>query len=152
MDTINSFIKATLLGVALMLLLTSCPSVCPDAVYQFGVTAEFTTEKDSIQLGDTLYLSSSFPTKLTDMNSGKEVDYSRAVKIGTTVFIDELPSDKSGLVSAVNRFLYVSRKGRIYNDATIPSPSRVNQLTYQQLGNKYELQVAFIPQKKACFV
>ena len=52
-----------LLSFAAALTLTGCPEpICmnPNPVYSFNVSAHFTPEKDSIQVGDTLYLVSDF--------------------------------------------------------------------------------------------
>lgn len=153
MDTKKSQINTTLLGVVLILCLTSCPGprVCPDATYRFVVTATFTPERDSIRMGDTLYLSSSFSTKLLDVNSGREVDYSNATKVGSILFVQEIPQDKLPIKDAAGIFKYVNKKGIIYSDATVPNVERAKQLTYQQSLNNYELLVGVVAQKKGVF-
>lgn len=150
MATVRSFVSFALVGTSLISLLTACPSVCPDAVYSFEVTATYSPEKDSIQVGDTLYLTSSFPTKLPAGNSNQLIDYSNAV-IGGNVFFDEIPMDKSSLKSAVNSFLIFSTKGQIYTDTSVPSPERIKQTRYQQTGTTYELLFGFVPRKKGLF-
>lgn len=151
MVIINTHGKAALIGAALLLTLTGCPSVCTETTYSFAVTAAFSPQNDSIQVGDTLFLTSTFPSKLPDRLSGKEVDYVNASNLGTSIFVDLLPDNKSALVDAVSNFDYVSRKGRIYTDPTVPSPTRVSQLQYQQIATNYELSVGFIARKKGIY-
>lgn len=151
MATIKIYSKAALVGAALLLTLTGCPSVCTETTYSFAVTATFSPQKDSIQVGDTLFLTSTFPNKLTDRLSGKEINYANATNLGTSIFVDLLPGDKSALVDAVSSFDYVSKKGRIYTDPTVPSPTRVSQLQYQQIATNYELSIGFIARKKGVY-
>lgn len=157
MTTTKWLIKATLVGVVLIALLTGCPGVCPDAVHSFAITSSFTPQKDSIKVGDTLYLSSAFPAQLKDVRSGQQVDYKGASNIGSDIFFDELPIDKlplenpaNSLIYAVDGFSFVAIKGRVYTDATA-GPKRVKQLTYQQLGANYELLIGIIPNRKGVF-
>lgn len=153
MDINVPFIKVALVGVTLIFLQTGCPSPlgCPNVVHQFAVTAQFTPQRDSVRVGDTLYLSSSFPTTLIDVRSGEQVAYSNAKDMGSSIFVKEIPANKSSLNGAVDSFSFTAIKGRIYNDITVPVPEGVNQLSYQQSGANYELLVSIAPRRKGVF-
>jgi hypothetical protein len=42
--------------------------------------------------------------------------------------------------------------GTIYDDRSIPSPDRVQQLTYQEFNGNYDLKIAIIPKVKGNYV
>ncbi len=152
---IDSFTKAILLGAALILLLSGCPSVCPDTVYNFAITASILPNTDSVRVGDTLLLRSSFSTQLRDLQTNKLVDYSNATAISSNLFVDEiLPNagaDSSALRYAVASFTFIRKQGQVYTDPSA-GPQRVKQLTYQQNGSNYELAASVIPLKKGLFL
>lgn len=134
--------------VTCLLLLTACPSPCIEAVYSFEVTASYKPDKDSITIGDTLYLESSFPAKLFDSQTKSEVDYSNAKTIGATIAFGNIAKAGFGTDSTLNDFAFVSFKGQIYNDPGVPGHISVNQIQYADMDGKYILKVGIIPKKK----
>lgn len=61
--------KNTIQVSALLILgmiLAGCPKPCIQADYSFAVNAQIAPDTDSIKVGDTLFLISSFPTSLKD--------------------------------------------------------------------------------------
>ena len=106
---------------------------------------------DSINIGDTIYLVSTFPTKLLDQNSGREINYINAISLGSDLRIGKLEDNNPVPIDAVAEFNYFSLKGRIYNDKSIPSPNGVQQLTYQEMDSNYELKIGMIPLKKGIY-
>lgn len=132
--------------------LVGCPgSSCIEAQYNFRVKALFSPERDSIYIGDTLMLTVSFPTKLLDTRSGQQVEYNNAKNIGSTLIISELVSGNPIPRDAVADFTYSATQGRIYNDTSVPTSGRVQQLTYQEYNGKYELTAIIIPQKAGIY-
>ncbi len=133
------------------LLLAGCPRTCVEAVYSFSINASFLPERDSIRLGDTLYLTSSIPIQLRDVTSGDLVNYQNA-KIAGNLGIGKLSSGVKTPIEAVDQFKYVSVQGQIYNDLSIPSPKGVQQTLYSQKANTYELTVGLIPLNEGVYV
>ncbi|GAB3204452.1 hypothetical protein ABID22_002583 [Pontibacter aydingkolensis] len=139
-----------LVGIAL----TGCPSpLClnPNPSYSFAVTAHFTPERDSIRVGDTLYLVSEFPNFLVPIGEQDAVDYSKSTAIGNTLGLLRLESVKS-TSGAVSSFDYINVWGRIYNSTDIPSPERMQQLRYEENDGKYKLRVGLIPKKPGIYL
>lgn len=155
MATDKQFSRIIPVGIILLLGLTGCPGPCPETVYNFAVTASFSPDKDSVKLGDTLFLQSSFPSQLRDVQTNKIVDYSNASAIGSNLFVDKLSTNPNSLGSyleaAVTSFNYVSQRGQIYTDPTVPSSQRVKQLIYEQNGSNYELRAALIPLQRGLY-
>ena len=109
-------------------------------------------DKDSVQIGDTIYLFSSFPTTLTEQSTGQSIDYSRSSGIGGTLNVSNLEHGDTVAGDAVFDFDYVNIKGRIYNDRSIPRPDGVQQLAWEEMGDKYELKVGIIPKRTGNYI
>jgi hypothetical protein len=130
-----------------------CPTKsCVEANYSFAFQSQIIPDRDSINIGDTIYLISSFPTKLKDQNTSIEINYSEANNLGSTLGVGELINGDSFPKDAIFNFSYISVKGRIYNDRNVASPDGVQQLVYEELNGNYELKVGLITLKKGIYV
>ncbi len=134
------------------IVLCSCPSkVCFDANYSFNVNSSIKPDLDSIHVGDTIYLLSSFPSTLKDQNSGQEINYTEATNIGSDLRIGRLEDGNPIPVDAVADFNYVSVNGRIYNDKNIASPNGIQQLSYQEINGMYLLKIGVIAKRQGIY-
>lgn len=138
--------------VVLVFINYGCPKPCIEANYSFVVHAHITHDIDSINMGDTIYLISSFPTTLIDQNTHAKVEYSGATNIGTTLGVLQLSTKDSLGKDAVFDFNYFSLNGRVYNDRNISSPDGVQQLIYEEVNGNYELKIGLIPKTKGTYV
>jgi hypothetical protein len=135
----------------LAIVISGCPKPCIEANYIFAVNSQITPDLDTLHIGDTLYLTSSFPSSLKDQIGGSIVDYSNAKNLNSTLGIGEFINGEKIPNDAVFNFDYFSIKGRIYNDRNIPKPDGTQQLTYQEINGNYELKIGLIPQKKGIY-
>ncbi|MEJ7693185.1 hypothetical protein [Daejeonella sp.] len=135
----------------IVLLNSGCPKSCIEANYSFSVNAQVGPDRDSINVGDTIYITSSFPAKLIDQGTGAEINYTGAKKIGSTLGVGKLKLGSAIPVDAVFDFSYISIKGNVYNDRGIASPDAVQQLIYQDSNNTYELKVGLIAKVKGTY-
>jgi hypothetical protein len=65
--------KNLVISLALMviaIILSGCPKPCIEANYSFAVNSQIIPDLDSIKVGDTIFLFSSFPTSLKDQRTG----------------------------------------------------------------------------------
>lgn len=138
--------------IAIVILISGCPKPCIEANYSFLVNSEIKPDIDSVHVGDTIYLTSSFPTKLTDQSSGQMIDYSNSTAIGSTLAISNLPTGDTITKDAVFDFDYVSVNGKIYNDRSIPRPDGVQQIVYAETNGNYVLKVGLIPKKVGNYI
>lgn len=146
--------KDIVVGIILaciVLLNSGCPKSCIEANYAFLVNAQVSPDRDSINVGDTIYITSSFPAKLIDQGTGAEINYTGAKKIGSTLGVGKLKMGSAIPVDAVFDFSYIAIKGNVYNDRGIASPDAVQQLTYQDSNNTYELKVGLIAKVKGTY-
>lgn len=135
----------------IVLLNTGCPKTCIESNYLFAVNSYISPDKDSIKVGDTIYITSSFHTKLIDQNSGSEINYTGAKNLGSTLGIGKLMTSNAIPTDAVFDFNYISIKGSVYNDRSIASPDGVQQLKYQEINDNYELKIGLIAKTKGVY-
>jgi hypothetical protein len=143
-----------LFSLAAGLTLTGCPDpICfnPEPSYNFAVTAHFTPEQDSIQVGDTLYLVSEFPSTMVPVGGLVTVDYSHSSGIGNNLKVRELLPAGQLNSAAVESFDYFKVHGEIYNSKDIPHPEGVQQLRYSERQGEYLLKVGIVPRKKGVY-
>ncbi len=142
----------TILGVSFIIIVNSgCPKPCIESNYSFAVNSQMVPDLDSIQVGDTIFLVSSFPSKLTDLANGRVVDYSNSTGIGSTLGIVKLINGTYPGLDAVSEFNYLSEIGMIYNDSNIPSPNKFQQLRYQEDNGSYNLKIGIVPKQKGIY-
>lgn len=139
-------------GFLFILVINSgCPKPCIEANYSFNVNAQITPDTDSVHVGDTVFLISNFSSKLKDEMSGDSITYSNSDGIGSDLSILKLATGVYPGQDAVKKFGFISILGRIYNDPNIPSPNRVQQLTYEEDNNKYQLKIGIIPKETGLY-
>lgn len=140
------------IGLFIIAIINSgCPKPCIEANYSFAVNSQISPDLDSVHLGDTIYLISSFPTKLTDQTTGTIIDYNNSNNIGSTLGVVKLIDGIYPGQDAVNDFNFISVIGVVYNDNSIPSPTKFQQLKFQQVNDMYEIKIGIIPQKTGIY-
>ena len=130
---------------------SGCPKPCIEANYSFAVNSQIKPDVDSVHIGDTIFLISSFSNKLTDQSTGKIVDYSNATDIGSALSVFKLIKGDTIATDAVFDFSYISVNGRVDNNRSIPRPDGIQQLTYQEVNEKYILKIGLIPKQKGVY-
>lgn len=145
----NLIVSITLLIV--IIVLSGCPKPCIKSNYSFAVNSQIIPDLDSIKVGDTIFLFSSFPTTLTDQITGQVINYNNSTGLGSTLGLVELVKGAFPGIDAVNDFDYISINGMVYNDRSIPSPNKFQQLKYQQIDSNYELKIGIIPKKNGTY-
>jgi hypothetical protein len=134
-----------------IIVISGCPKPCIESNYSFAVHSQIIPDSDSIKVGDTIFLSSSFPTILTDQSTGQVIDYNNSIDLGSTLGLVELVKGIYPGIDAVNDFDYISISGMAYNDKSIASPNKFQQLKYEQINGNYELKIGVIPKKNGTY-
>jgi hypothetical protein len=146
--------KKIIVGTGLLIVAiinSGCPKPCIEANYLFTVNSQISPDVDSVKIHDTIFLISSFPTELTDQTTGTIIDYSGSSDIGSTLGIVKLISGIYPGVDAVDEFEYVNKIGMIYNDNSIASPNKIQQLKYQEVDGFYNLKIGIIAKQKGLY-
>ena len=113
--------KKIIIGLGLLIVIIinlGCPKSCIEANYSFAVNAQITPDIDSVHVGDTIYLTSTFPSRLNNLVTNDTVDYSNSTNIGSNVAFLKLNEGIYPGQDAVTNFTFVSLIGKIYNDKT----------------------------------
>lgn len=127
----------------------TCRKNCVETSYSFNISARAYPDKDSIHVGDTLWLEVNAPTTLHDNLSGTTVDYSGAENLGTAV---KLLSINGGSLSdpgtsyVMDSFDFVLQIGRAYS-----SDQFANNYLYEGVNNEYKFRLAVIPKRTGTF-
>ena len=138
--------------LAFAIINSGCPKPCIEANLSFNVNSQITPDHDSVHVGDTIYLVSSFSTTLIEQSSGQMINYSNSTGIGSTLNVSSLPLGDTIAKDAVFDFDYENVRGRIYNDRSIPRPDGVQQIAYEEANGMYVLKVGLIPKKKGNYI
>jgi hypothetical protein len=113
---INNFrLVACLLTASLFLIKCNCKKLqfdCTQIKYTFQVPLKAYPDKDSINIGDTIWFEINTAVKLKDTISGQMIDYANAGNLGSLVTFDRLSTAGQFTDRAANRFTYFLRFGR----------------------------------------
>jgi hypothetical protein len=124
---------------------------CVFGGYSFAVTSEWAPQRQVYNIGDTVYLTSSFPKFLTDLvNPSLVIDYSNAVAIGGGVGIGYLDTITRNAIPGRNKFDFFSITGIVGERAVAPDQGPA--FTYSELSNLYSFKCGFICRQKGIFM
>ena len=133
-----------------MALLTGCHKPCTLPNYDFSVSDFFSPEKDSVTVGDTLWLISNISNVQVDINSGAQVDFSGAENLGFNLVVSDISKFRSQR-GAVDSFDYTKRHGDIYTHPS-SNPQGIKQLSFEKTMASYMLEVGLIAKKKGSYL
>jgi hypothetical protein len=123
---------------------------CVFGGYSFAVTSEWTPQKDVYYIGDTIYLTSTFPKKLNDLvNPSFTIDYSNSVGIGGDVGIAAPDSLQRTNRPAKDSFQFISVIGSF-----IERSGNQNQginISYIESSSSYQFKGGIICKKKGLY-
>ena len=121
---------------------------CADTVYSFQIGENVTPDKDSIRIGDTIFLNVNAPTKLNDLQSGNLIDYSGAANFGNVIgLLRFLPGHQSR--GAINDFNLLVVKGTKVNSI---DPLTNQEVLFTEENGSYKFSMAVIPKDTGRYV
>ena len=121
---------------------------CTESSIIFNVDAKVYPDKDSINIGDTIYVEVNIPTTLDDQNN-TTVDYSKANNLGTVMgFVRLVNVSPIKLDDAVTDFSYFQISGK-----EIPSANSklLKEYLFEESGGRYLFKLAIIPKSSGIF-
>lgn len=121
---------------------------CRGTVYGFEIAISAYPAKDSVNVGDTIWLEVSEPTKLIDLQTGRVIDYSGAANLGTTIGIAELISVNNFTTEGNYFFKFSLFAG---SEILRPDTDRFREYNFAEINNRYEFRLGVIPQKKGVY-
>ncbi len=149
----NMVINSKIILIVVIIFATTISStckkkfICADSnTYTFiNNYAKAYPDKDSIQIGDTLWIQINMPTILKDITTNTMTDFSNAVSVGNTfgvgLFTGGSESDP-GVTGAVNKFDYLVAKGQLIDNSILNE--RI-QFQFSKANDSFFLKVGAIP-------
>lgn len=121
---------------------------CVESNVFFNVDAKVFPDKDSINIGDTIYVEVNIPTTLIDQNNNS-VDYSKASNLGTSMGFVKLVSDSPIVLdNAVPDFNFDLVSGK---EISSPNVKLYKDYFFEESGGRYLFKLAIIPKSGGTF-
>lgn len=139
--------KTLTLIVLLMIFFSNCRKRCVEANYNFEIAAYFQPQDETVNVGDTLWITSESSAIMKDTNTNQLIDFSGATNLGTALGIGELLFTSDSIRGAVDAFDYITLAGDFYTDKDA-SPSKVKQVRYWEQNGNYLFKIGLIPKMK----
>lgn len=116
-----------------------------------GGTVTVTPDNDSIRVGDTLWLKSVIPTRLTELyvnGDSSTINFSGASNVATDFHLNvAIRSDT--LIGGIDSFEYLPVKGHIKANSLIPHAGKT--VSYIEDGGSYQFVCGLIAMKKGIY-
>ena len=144
--------KLLIVAITISCIFNSCIKRmdCSQTDYSFEGFFKAYPDRDSIRIGDTIWLENKIPVQIKDVISGKDINYTGAVNLGTAISYLELisgPRDPAPL-DAANSFTNILIKG-------IARPSinenYAREFLFVEENGFYHFKLAIIPNKRGLF-
>lgn len=128
------------------LLESGCHKPCNEPDYNFLVTESFFHERDSVKVGDTLFLTCIISKAETDINTKMIIDFSNLGNLGANLVISDISKFKMQR-DAADSFSYINVEGKIYFDQY-----GAKQLNFKETDSTYSLKVGLVALKKGLYI
>lgn len=145
---IKYFTLAVLLITAMVTTFSTCKKGglgCANTVYNFKIGAQVYPGKDSIHVGDTVWIEINSPVSFTDINTGKLINYSGVSNLSTALSFDIFRGGSfsdPGTAYAANNFKYFLVTGVFVDN---PFTDWIREYLFSENSNKYNFKLAVIP-------
>jgi hypothetical protein len=150
----TNFLKLVLLITATPILFgSSCnkdgSKPCRNAPYSFDVTSEFSPQKEIYNVGDTIFLTSSFPKNLTSIISNQQVDYSNSLGISGNFNTLKMDTINKVSIEGLSNFKVVNLTGT--STAISNSPNLGVNIFFTEGANSYNAKFGLKLESKGLF-
>jgi hypothetical protein len=121
---------------------------CVESSISFNVDAKVYPDKDSINIGDTIFVEVNIPTTLIDQNNNS-VDYSKANNLGTSMGFVKLVSDSPIVLDeALPDFNFDLISGK---EISSPNVKLYKDYFFEESGGHYLFKLSIVPKKSGTF-
>lgn len=121
---------------------------CANTKYSFSMGIKAYPDRDSIQIGDTIWLEVNEPTTLKDVLTNNMVNYSGAENLSTTIGIAELISVNNVDVKGNTFFNFFVQSG---NEISRPDTNNFREYRFHEVNNNYQIKLGIIPTKAGVY-
>lgn len=125
------------------------PLDCTATKYSFELKAKAYPDKDTISIGDTIWLEISSSTQFRDVMSGQIINYSNTVNLGSGITFSALSSANQFTINSVGKFDFVLKEGielrRGYNNGL------GNEYRFIERNNLYLFLLGIVAKEKGTY-
>ena len=123
-----------------------------ETTYNFSINSSISPSSDTINIGDTLYLISSFPSQLRDTKTGSNINYSHSKAITSSIGFNDFSKLGTNTDSSTTKYFnFFTIVGDVYNDKTLPVYWQTNVIKYEEKNDGYYLKIGMIPKKSGIY-
>lgn len=137
--------------ISVFLQFMACRKPCHEPDYTFSIKTSFSSEKDSMRLGDTLWLSCETPTEMEDLNTKNLINFVGAENFGTAIVVQNIKEWFTSDREAVDCFDFIKVDGEIYSIQTL-DPKRVKQISFLESNGRYNFKFGIIAKKRGLYI
>jgi hypothetical protein len=119
-------------------------SDCSQTVYSFEAFFKAFPDKDSIKIGDTIWLELNTPVQLKDILTNQMVDYSGAINLGTAIAYLDL----TATIPAANHFDNIPVKGSVVQSG---KPDQIREFLFAEENGTYRFKIGIVAKNKGLF-
>ena len=141
---------AILLLIAMATTFSTCKKGglgCANTVYNFQIGETITPDKDSIHIGDTLFLKVLTSSTLNDLHSGQLIDYSNTSNLGNVATI--LKFTNSQTPGAINDFNLTILEGAKVGSI---DPASEQEFSFAESYGNYYFLLSIVPKDTGRYV
>ena len=118
--------------------------------YSFNVTSEFKPQKEIYNVGDTIFLTSTFPKLLTNLISSQQVNYSNSLGIGGSITFGLLDTILKTGIDSYSKFKVSSTIGWFSQITNTPNKGIITN--YLETSTEYKISLGIKLLEKGLFV
>lgn len=122
---------------------------CPNNIYQFKMDARITPDKDTVHIGDTIWVEINSPTIFKDQTSGEEINFNKAANLGTDIsFVKLIDRSPIQLEDAVSDFYFDLALGAETPSSWLQS---IKLYLFEEINGRYMFSLGIIPKETGTY-
>lgn len=141
---------AILLIIAMAATFSTCKKGglgCANTVYNFQINETIFPDKDSVHIGDTLFLKVLTSSTLNDLQTGQKIDYSNTSNLGNVVTILKFINNQTP--GAINDFNLAILEG---NKVGSIDPASEEEFSFTEQNGNYTFLLTVVPKDTGRYV
>lgn len=122
---------------------------CIENLYSFQMGIKAYPNKDSVNIGDTVWFEIKEPVNLKDYTSNNQINYSGAENFGSVLSFLQLAQLNTFTIKAVKSFDFIVSKG---SETNVVDPSFEKQYIFVEENGYFLFKLGIIPKEKGVYV
>lgn len=122
---------------------------CVESIYHFELDAQVVPDKDTVHIGDTIWVEINSPDVFLDQTTNKQINFSGANNLGTAMgFVKLVNVSPIRLADAVDDFDFVLISGTVM---ATPNAKLLKEYLIPDINGRYVFKLGIIPKDTGTF-